>query len=145
DGDIPPLDLNDLTDVDIDSPSNGEALIYNSGVWENTALGGSGTVTSVSVSGSDGIEVDSGSPITTSGTIALGVNASTLRSHINVEDGAEVNTVDSVNGQTGVVVLSEEDIIGTADEDTITGAVNVSLTAASFYFLQLTGNTTITF
>jgi hypothetical protein len=50
--------------------------------------GGSGTVTSVAVSGSDGIEVDSGSPITTSGTIALGVNAGTLRSHINVADGA---------------------------------------------------------
>src|SRR5690606_33546536 len=45
----------------------------------------------------------------------------------------------------GKVVLTEGDIIGTADEDTITGAVNVSLTAASFYFLQLTGNTTITF
>jgi hypothetical protein len=50
--------------------------------------GGSGTVTSVAVTGSDGIEVDSGSPITTSGTIALGVNAGTLRSHINVADGA---------------------------------------------------------
>jgi len=38
------------------------------------AAGGTGTVTSVAVSGSDGIEVDSGSPITEAGTIALGVN-----------------------------------------------------------------------
>lgn len=52
---------------------------------------GAGTVTSVAVSGSDGIQVDSGSPVTTSGTIALGVDAVGLRSHINVEDGAEVN------------------------------------------------------
>ena len=34
----------------------------------------SGTVTSVAVSGSDGIDVDSGSPITGSGTIALGLS-----------------------------------------------------------------------
>jgi len=49
---------------------------------------GAGTVTSVAVSGSDGLEVDSGSPITGSGTIALGVNAAALRSHLNVADGA---------------------------------------------------------
>jgi hypothetical protein len=54
--------------------------------WE--AISGGGTVTSIAVSGSDGIEVDSGSPITSSGTIALGVNAATLRSTLNVEDGA---------------------------------------------------------
>ena len=34
----------------------------------------SGTVTSVAISGSDGIDVDSGSPITDSGTIALGLS-----------------------------------------------------------------------
>jgi hypothetical protein len=53
--------------------------------------GGSGTVTSVAVSGTDGIEIDSGSPITTSGTIQLGVNASTLKTHLslnNVENAA---------------------------------------------------------
>lgn len=54
-----------------------------------------GTVTSVAVSGSDGIDVNSGSPITTSGTIALGVNASTLRTHINVADGATANDTDA--------------------------------------------------
>lgn len=57
---------------------------------------GSGTVTSVAVSGSDGIEVDSGSPITTSGTIALGVNATGLRAHINVEDGADATDATNV-------------------------------------------------
>jgi hypothetical protein len=45
-------------------------------------------VTSVAVSGSDGIQVDSGSPITSSGTIALGIDASTLLTHIGVESGA---------------------------------------------------------
>jgi hypothetical protein len=44
--------------------------------------GGSGTVTSVAISGSDGLEIDSGSPITTTGTIAMGVNAASLWSHL---------------------------------------------------------------
>jgi len=62
---------------------------------ENGATANTGTVTSVAVSGSDGIEVDSGSPITTSGTIALGVNAASLRTHINVADGATANSADA--------------------------------------------------
>lgn len=60
------------------------------GSWASPG-GGSGTVTSVAVSGSDGIEVDSGSPVTSSGTIALGVNASGLKTHLslgNVENTA---------------------------------------------------------
>jgi hypothetical protein len=61
-------------------------------------------VTSVAISGANGLTV-SGSPITSSGTISLTVDAAALRSHINVENGAQVNTVTSVNGQTGVVVI----------------------------------------
>lgn len=57
----------------------------------------SGTVTSVGITGSNGIEIDSGSPVTTSGNIALGINAATLRTHINVEDGADVTDTDNVN------------------------------------------------
>lgn len=49
---------------------------------------GAGTVTSVAVSGSDGLEVDSGSPITGAGTIALGLNKATTLTFLNVEDGA---------------------------------------------------------
>jgi len=45
----------------------------------NGSGGSSGTVTSVAVSGTDGIQVDSGSPITTSGTIQLGVDADTMK------------------------------------------------------------------
>jgi hypothetical protein len=58
-------------------------------------------VTSVGISGSDGIEVDSGSPVTGAGTITLGINAATLRSHINVADGAEVNVNADWNATTG--------------------------------------------
>jgi hypothetical protein len=41
-------------------------------------------VTSVAVSGTDGIEVDSGSPITGSGTIQLGINAATLKTTLDL-------------------------------------------------------------
>jgi hypothetical protein len=69
------------------------------GTW-TAASGGSGTVTSVAVSGSDGIEIDSGSPVTTSGTIALGVNAATLKTHLslgNVENTALSTWAGSTN------------------------------------------------
>ena len=62
-------------------------------VDDNSGGGGSGTVTSVAVSGSNGIEVDSGSPITTAGTIALGLNKADTLSFLNVQDGAQVNNV----------------------------------------------------
>ena len=50
-------------------------------------------LSSVAISGSDGIEVDSGSPITSSGTIALGINKATLLSFLNAEDGATADQV----------------------------------------------------
>jgi hypothetical protein len=60
-------------------------LIYDSGSlkfydgensqWKTLGTGtGSGSVTSVAITGTDGIDVDSGSPITTSGTITLGLS-----------------------------------------------------------------------
>jgi hypothetical protein len=57
--------------------------------------GSGGGVTSVAVSGSDGIEVDSGSPITSSGTIALGLNKANTLSFLNVEDGATADQTDA--------------------------------------------------
>jgi len=53
-------------------------------------------LSSVAVTGSDGIEVDSGSPLTANGTIALGVNKSTMLTFLNAEDGA---TADQTNAE----------------------------------------------
>lgn len=53
--------------------------------------GGSGTVTSVAITGANGISV-SGSPITTSGTIALSVDAATLRAHLDVLTSGQIST-----------------------------------------------------
>jgi hypothetical protein len=86
--------------------------VFNGATWDYMGIGdGAGTVTSVAVSGSDGIEVDSGSPITSSGTIALGVNKTSLLSHINVEDGADVTDATNVDNA-GAVMNSDESTAG---------------------------------
>ena len=75
----------DINGLDISELNNDSGFTSNDG-----------TVTSVAVSGSDGLEIDSGSPITTDGTIALGVNKSTMLNHLNVEDGADVTDFASI-------------------------------------------------
>lgn len=77
-----------------------------------SGAGGGGGVSSVAVSGSDGIDVDSGSPITTSGTIALGINADTLLTHLNVESGADVTDAANV---TAAGALMESEVTNLAD------------------------------
>lgn len=72
-----------------------QVLAVNAGgtALEFQTLATGGTVTSVAVSGSDGIEVDSGSPITTSGTIALGINATNLSTHLGLGSLATQSTI----------------------------------------------------
>lgn len=59
------------TNISIDSTDPLNPIISATGM-------GAGTVTSVAISGTDGIEVDSGSPITSSGTIQLGLSSTVL-------------------------------------------------------------------
>jgi len=104
------------------------------------ATANAGTVTSVAVSGSDGIEIDSGSPITGAGTIALGVNAATLRSHINVADGANnytlpvagTTTIGGVKRNTGSAGQYVTGVSDTGDlqYDTPAGGGEVTLAGA---------------
>ena len=72
-----------------------QVLGVNSGgtALEYKTLSTGGTVTSVAVTGADGIEVDSGSPVTTSGTITLGINATTLSTHLGLGDLATQSTI----------------------------------------------------
>ena len=95
--------------------------------------GGSGTVTSVAVTGSDGIEVDSGSPITTSGTIALGINAVNLRSHINVANNATANTGTVTSVATGTGLSG-----GTITTTGTVSLANTSVTAGSYTNANIT-------
>jgi hypothetical protein len=117
--------------------SNGSIPTVADGKWVvGDAPAGLGTVTSVAVSGSDGIEVDSGSPITSSGTIALGVNAATLRSTINVEDGATAD-------QTAQEIATAIDADETA-ETTLKSALGLgtaAYTATTAYATSTQGST----
>jgi hypothetical protein len=73
--DIPVTGLSDVyTSM---SPSDGDVLTYDTtNGWQSEAPGHAvGTVTSVAITGTDGIDVDSGSPITSSGTITLGLSS----------------------------------------------------------------------
>ncbi len=88
-------------DSALQSGDNISELTNDAGYTSNA-----GTVTSVAVSGSDGIEVDSGSPITSNGTIALGINKTSLLSHLNVEDGADVTDATNV-AAAGAVMESD--------------------------------------
>lgn len=83
-------------------------------------------VTSVAISGTDGIQVDSGSPITSSGTIQLGVDASTMKTTLDLSG---TNTGDqnlfgtfAVSGQSDVVADSTNDTL------TLVAGTNVTIT-----------------
>ncbi len=74
---------------------------YNAG-WQNVSTaggGGGGSVTSVAVSGTNGIGV-SGSPITTSGTIALSLGAITPTSVNGLTIGTSTGTLNITNLKT---------------------------------------------
>jgi hypothetical protein len=78
-----------LADTSVQPGDDVSDLNNDAGYTTNT-----GTVTSVAVSGTDGIDVDSGSPVTGSGTIQLGVNATTLKTHLslnNVDNTSDAN------------------------------------------------------
>lgn len=127
--------LDGATLTDVGTPASGDLILLQDASDSNILKvaqfstfgggGGSGTVTSVAISGSDGIEVDSGSPITTSGTIALGLNKSTTLTFLNVEDGADVtdeaNVTDALDGATlsAVTVATDDKVLiqDTSDSD----------------------------
>ena len=91
---------------------------------------GTGTVTSVGITGTDGIQVDSGSPVTTSGSIQLGVDAATMKTTLNL---AGTNTGDqnlfgtfAVAGQSDVVADSTSDTLTLVAGSNITITTNAS-------------------
>jgi hypothetical protein len=64
--------LTQLGDVTITSPATGQVLRYNGTTWVNSTESYVGTVTSVAMTTPTGLTV-TGSPITTAGTLALGL------------------------------------------------------------------------
>ena len=64
--------LTQLGDVTISNPLTGQALVYNGTAWVNNTETYTGTVTSVNMSVPTGLTI-SGNPITTAGTLAVGL------------------------------------------------------------------------
>ena len=66
--------LESLSDVAIETPSDGQVLSYDAtaGVWRNQSAGRSGTVSSVEMSGGETGLSFTGGPITSSGALTLG-------------------------------------------------------------------------
>lgn len=119
---------------------SGQVLTSNgasSPTWEDAT--GGGTVTSVAISATDGLEVDSGSPITTSGTITLGSNKlAGIEALADVTDTANVTAagalmeseVTSLSGIKSLVVDDSTTIstfASTLLDDTTQGAMQTTL------------------
>lgn len=119
--------LSGLSDVSLSSLSNGQALVYRDGVWQNETIsgggsGGSGTVTSVGLSVPTGLSV-SGSPITTSGTLRI-----SLASGYKIPTTAELDnfvTLDTAQTITGAKTFSTNPL-------TIASSSGISVNAASY-------------
>lgn len=86
-----------------------------------------GTVTSVAISGTDGIDVDSGSPITTSGTITLGLS--------NVPNTSLANSS---------ITIGDSTIALGGTDTTLTGLTDIDLTAASHTIFDNVGANNLT-
>lgn len=141
--------LNDLTDVVITTPADGEALIYNStsGDWENQALAGGGTVTSVAMTVPTGLVV-SGSPITNSGTLAVAFD--TGYSLVSGTDRTTWNTAIQPTGDTitDVTITEYAETTATAASGTILradgGVQEYTMTANTTFSFDLTDGQSLT-
>lgn len=104
----------------------GKVVAVNGGEnnFELISVGGTGTVTSVAISGTDGIEVDSGSPITGVGTIQLGVNATTMKTTLNLSG---TNTGDQ-NLFGTIAVSGQSNVVADATNDTLTLVAGTNIT-----------------
>ena len=86
-----------------------------------------GTVTSVAIAGTDGIDIDSGSPITSSGTITLGLS--------NVPNTSLANSS---------ITIGDSTIALGGTDTTLTGLTDIDLTAASHTIFDNVGANTLT-
>ena len=99
----------DLSDIGSTAPTVGQVLQWDGAEYSPATVGGTGTVTSVALAGTDGIDVDSGSPITSSGTITLGLsnipNSSLANSSLTV-----AGQLVSLGGSTTVAITDLSDV-----------------------------------
>jgi len=126
------------------APADGESLAWDSGTsaWTPSSAG-TGSVTSVAISGSDGIDVDSGSPITSTGTIALGL--SNVDATV-IANGTVTDTEFQYIGGLTSDAQTQIDTKGTGSVTSVTGAADLGTGTAitTTGTLTLTGGTGVT-
>lgn len=138
-------------DVTTNLPSSGQALVWNTVAWVPTTIsgggGGTGTVTSINVTGGNTGLTSVGGPVTTSGTIALdGIvnvlhggtgasDAATARANLGANNADNITTgvLDVAQGGTGLSAFSNGQLLigkndGTLNPATLTAGSNVSIT-----------------
>jgi hypothetical protein len=113
-----------ITDRGVPSGGTDDQILTKNGTT-NYSTEWSTRLSSVAVTGSDGIVVDSGSPLTANGTIALGINKNTMLSFLNVEDGS---TADQTGAQIKTAYQSESNAFTDAQFTKLAG-VETSATA----------------
>ena len=94
-------------------PLDGQILTYDTTApagWTAKSVSGTGTVTSVGIIGTDGIDVDSGSPITGAGDITLGLSS--------IPNASLANSSLTIAGKT--VALGGTDTIDVGDLEDVT-------------------------
>ena len=126
--------LNDLTDVTITTPSSGQVLTYNGTGWVNQAVSGTGTVTSVAMTVPTGLTV-SGSPITSSGTLAIAFDTG-YSIPTNTQQASWVNNSGDTIDDVTLVEFTET-------TGTLSGT-ELNITGATIKSRALTANTTFT-
>lgn len=103
-----------ISDIAATGTPNLGSFLRGDGTWSPVA--GAGTVTSVAMTVPTGLAI-AGSPITGAGTLAVsyatgyqGYTSAEASKLAGVETGAQVNTVTSVAGKTGVITLAKADV-----------------------------------
>lgn len=137
--------LNQLHDVNLSNLANNDVLKYNSTteLWENGATSGTGTVTSVAATVPTGLTI-SGSPVTTSGTLAIGLDTGYVIPLQTTLDGkastgavtgtgitmSTARILGRTTASTGAIEeLSTVDSFVSAASDTTAGKIEVATTA----------------
>jgi hypothetical protein len=129
--------IDSATNLEGTSIAAGDTIVYHDATDNNVKKGfvsdlpfsnNSGTVTSVGITGTDGIDVDAGSPITTSGSITLGLsnipNSSLANSSVTIG-----STAISLGG-TSTTLAGLTSVTSTAFVGDLTGDVNGNASTA---------------
>ena len=128
------LDISTLTNTASSASDSDLIAIHDGSTTKKITRGnfisglGGGTVTSIAIAGTDGIDVDSGSPITTNGTITLGLSniANDKLANSKIVLAADSGTAEDVYlGETLTVAGGAGVSTVVSATDTVTVSVNV--------------------